>query len=227
MIVARDACLCQAESMLCPSCGQRKAKRDCPALRQTICSTCCGTKRLVEIKCVTSCTYLASAREHPAAVVRRKRDEDVARLLPTIRHLTERQYQLFFLLQTAIARHRPEGFARLHDSDVADAAAALASTLETASRGLIYEHRPQSSAAQSLMGSLQTLLKQIREQGATVYDGETAIVLRAIEQGVRTLERDAGAPTAYLDLMGRLLQVTATEQTAPGETAPASSLILP
>ena len=213
--------------MLCPSCGQRKAKRDCPALRQKICSTCCGTKRLVEIKCVSSCTYLASAREHPAAVVRRKQEEDVARLLPTIRHLTERQYQLFFLMQTAIARHRPDGFARLHDSDVADAAAALASTLETASRGVIYEHRPQSAAAQSLVAALQTLTKQIREQGATVYDGETAIVLRAIEQGARTLDPSGGSATAYLDLVGRLLQVTGTEPAGAAEATPASPLILP
>ena len=159
--------------------------------------------------------------------MRRKQEQDVALLLPTIRHLTERQYQLFFLVQTAITRHRPEGFSRLHDSDVADAAAALAATLETASRGVIYEHRPQSAAAQSLVIALQALLKQIREQGATVYDGETAIVLRAIEQGARTLDGGSGSATAYLDLVARLLQVTGSEPAGAAETTPASSLIVP
>ena len=35
--------------MACPVCGQRKARRECPALGQTICTVCCATKRLVEI----------------------------------------------------------------------------------------------------------------------------------------------------------------------------------
>ena len=81
--------------------------------------------------------YLASAREHPAAVVRRQQEQDVTALLPSIRNLTERQYQLFFVFQTAIARHQPEGFARLLDADVAEAAASVAATLETAARGVL------------------------------------------------------------------------------------------
>jgi hypothetical protein len=36
--------------------------------------------------------------------------------------LTERQHQLFFLFQSLIARHTPEGFSRLVDDDVAEAA---------------------------------------------------------------------------------------------------------
>src|SRR5687768_753790 len=143
--------------MLCPLCRTRKARRACPALGQTICAVCCGTKRLTEIACPADCVYLASAREHPAAVVRRQQERDVAVLLPTIQHLTERQYQLFFLLQTVIARHKPEGFARLVDDDVAEAAGALAATLETASRGLIYEHTTQSVVAHRLVAEMKTL----------------------------------------------------------------------
>src|SRR5919106_5282190 len=108
--------------MLCGSCGRRKGRRQCPALGGTICPVCCGTKRLVEIRCPSDCGYLASAREHPAAVVRRQQERAVASLLPTIQHLTERQQQLFFLFQTVIARHKPEGFARVVDEDVAEAA---------------------------------------------------------------------------------------------------------
>ena len=133
--------------MLCPSCGQRKARRACPALGASICPVCCGTKRLVDIKCPSDCGYLASAREHPAAVVRRRQERDVEQLLPTIRHLTERQYQIFFLFHSLIARFTPHGFTRLVDADVADAASAVAATLETAARGVIYEHTPQGPPA--------------------------------------------------------------------------------
>jgi hypothetical protein len=193
--------------MRCPLCGTRNGRRACPALNQTICAVCCGTKRQVEIACPPTCGYLASAREHPPAVVLRQQARDVSQLLPTIQHLTERQYQIFFLLQTAIVRHKPEGLARLVDEDVAGAAATVAATLETAARGVIYEHQAQSLPAQRLAGELRATIAQMREQGARIYDGEVAIVLRAIEAGARNTGGTAEAgDTRYLDLMRRLLQ---------------------
>ena len=192
-----------------------------------ICTVCCATKRRVEIKCPADCGYLTAAREHPAAVVQRQQQRDVGRLLPTIRHLTERQYQLFFLFHTAIARYKPDGFARIVDGDVADAAAAMASTLETAARGVIYEHAPASTPAHSIADAMKGLLAKIRVQGATVSDTEAAIALRAIEEGARNMRAPEEGEAAYLELVGRLLQVSAAgEQTQP-EPAQASSLILP
>ena len=156
-------------------------------------------------------------------------EEDVAVLTPTIRHLTERQHQLFFLFHTLIARFTPDGFARVVDADVAEAAAALASTLETAARGVIYEHVPQSLVAQRLSSEMKTMLAQMREQGATVSDSEVAIALRAIEHGAReTQGRAAGGDGAYLELMARLLQVNRAAAARSSSTnPPASSLILP
>ncbi len=210
--------------MRCPSCGRQKGKRACPALGRTICTVCCGTKRIVEIECPADCVYLASAREHPAAVVRRQQERDVARLMPTIRHLTERQYQLFFLFHSVMARHRPEGFSRLTDEDAAEAAAATASTLETAARGVIYEHVPAGRPAQSLAAAFTTLRAEIRKQG-TVYDSEAALALRAIEQGARTVRTADDGPAAYLELVARLLQVGTGPEAEPRETSP--SLIVP
>jgi len=186
---------------------------------------CCGTKRLVEIECPSDCAYLASAREHPAAVVRRRQERDVERLLPTIRHLTERQYQLFFLFHSLTARLKPQGFTRLVDSDVAEAAAALAATLETAARGVIYEHSPQAPPAQALVAALKGTLAQMREQGTTVYDHEAAVVLRAMEKGAREAGEADSGETAYLDLVARLLHAGGPPE---GEAeSPASPLILP
>jgi hypothetical protein len=167
-------------------------------------------------------------------VVRRQQERDVSVLLPTIRHLTERQYQLFFLFQTLIARHVPEGFARVVDDDVADAAGALAATLETAARGVIYDHPPQSLLAQRLVTEMKAMLAQMKQEGATVYDREAAIVLRAIEQGAREIGKAAalrraessGGDTAYLDLVGRLLQINRQAEPAAAPQTP-GSLILP
>jgi hypothetical protein len=214
--------------MPCPVCGHGKARRECPALGQTICPVCCGTKRLTEIACPSTCRYLAAAREHPAAVVKRQQERDVALLLPSIRHLTERQYQIFFLFQTLIARHTPEGFARLLDEDVAEAAAAVAATLETSARGVIYEHSAPTVTSQRLAGEMRGMLAEMREQGASVYDREVAIVLRAIEAGARSAGATPGAAdTAYLTLVGRILQLPAAPAGGSTTGGPASSIILP
>jgi hypothetical protein len=210
--------------MSCPTCGQRKGRRECPALGATICAICCGTKRLVEIRCPASCGYLAAAREHPAAVVKRQRERDVALLLPTISHLTERQQQLFFLVHSVIARHQPDILTRLLDEDVAQATGAVAATLETAGRGVLYEHTPASRPAQRLAREITAAIEEVREQGTRIYDGEAAIALRAIERGARDIHKTADG-TAYLSLVARLLQV---EGRAPGhETRTGSPLILP
>jgi hypothetical protein len=179
----------------------------------------------MEIDCPDSCVYLTTAREHPAAVVKRQQEHDVAILLPTLQGLTERQYQLFFLFQSLIARHTPEGFARLVDDDVAEAAKTLAATLETAARGVIYEHAAQSLPAQRLANEMKTMLAEMRQQGVTVYDREAAIVLRAIEKGARETRAIEPGDTAYLTMVARLLQRNrGSAQPAPAERP---SLIIP
>lgn len=211
--------------MTCPSCGRRKGRRDCPALRASICTICCGTKRLVEINCPESCAHLTTAREHPAAVVKKQQERDVAALLPTINQLTERQHQLFFLVHSVIARHKPEALSRLLDEDVAQAAGAIAATLETAGKGVLYEHTPASLPAQRLAKDITALLAEVRSHGTKIYDGEVAIALRAIERGARDAHRQQAEDTAYLLLVGRLLHVRS--QPAPEEPHTGSSLILP
>ena len=61
-------------------------------------------------------------------------------------------------------------------------------------------------------------------------DREAAIALRAIERGARSLAK-AGVPTAYLTLMGRLLQVNHAadgEDAGPESAKPRpSSIIIP
>ena len=44
----------------CLYCHQRKGKRVCPALGGMICSQCCGTNRITNISCPTSCVFLES-----------------------------------------------------------------------------------------------------------------------------------------------------------------------
>jgi hypothetical protein len=156
--------------------------------------------------------------------VKRQQEHDVAILLPSIQGLTERQYQLFFLFQSLISRHTPDGFTRLRDDDVVEAAGAVASTLETAARGVIYDHAAQSPPAQRLATEIKAMLAEMRQQGATVYDREAAIVLRAIEKGAREMRRVEPGDASYLTLMARLLQRSAAG-TQPPPVAPRSLII--
>jgi hypothetical protein len=124
-----------------------------------------------------------------------------------------------------IARHKPDGFSRLLDDDVAQAAGAVAATLETAGRGVLYEHTPASLPAQRLAKEITAMLAEVRSHGTKIYDGEVAIALRAIERGARETHKQPAEDTAYLSLVGRLLHIRS--QPASEEAKTGSSLILP
>jgi hypothetical protein len=193
---------------------------------------CCGTKRLVEIRCPPTCGYLKAARIHPAAVEQRQREHDVAVMAPALRDLTERQQHLFFLLLSAIRAHANDPLRPVFDSDVADAAGALAATCETSARGVIYEHQTQSLPAQRLLSDLQAALAELgREGGGRLVEREAPYALRAIERGVRAVSARPGAGrTDYLDMTTRVLGAASETAQAPPDSVPPAShggLILP
>ena len=213
--------------MTCALCRQRKAKRVCPAVGADICPVCCGTKRIVELACPATCVYLEHAHRHPAAVVKRQQEADVTVLMRDLGGVSEPQLQLFFLIQTSVLRfnaaNRLPSAPGLTDADVAEAAGALASTLETAGRGVLYEHQSQSVVAEALRREIKTLLDQVGRGGGSRFEREAAEVLRGIERGARheTLGPGAGAQD-YLSLVARVLQ-----ERPPAAAKETPTIILP
>lgn len=58
----------------CSRCGQRKAKRTCPALGSLLCPLCCGKLREKELHCPSSCPYLEPHRSYQQnKVIQKKR----------------------------------------------------------------------------------------------------------------------------------------------------------
>ena len=217
-------------SRLCPLCGRRKACRTCPALGHQICPLCCGTKRLVEIRCPSDCGYLATARVHPPAVAQRRQERDVSFLGPIIHDLAEPQYHLFVLIQMFLRAYRPATVPAIIDDDVAAAAGALAATLETAGRGIIYEHRPSSLPAQRLATDMKAALDQGPAQGYPSRDRDAVVVLRRIERAAQAAQRTlGGGQTAYLDLLERVFREPGPQSAPePPPTAEGGSgLIIP
>ena len=171
-----------------------------------ICTVCCGTKRLVEIRCPPSCGYLAAAREHPAATVVRQHQRDSTLVAQLVRDLNERQSRLFLLLGVAVVRYEPAELHPLVDDDVRDAAAALARTFETASRGVIYEHRAASRSGERLAATLKPVLAELGRGGGTAFDQDAALVLHRLEDGVaQTQASDPANRRAFVELLGRVL----------------------
>ena len=210
--------------MQCPLCRKRPAKRFCPALRQDLCTVCCATKRLIEIACTEDCRYLDAAQRHPAAVVKRQIDADLTRLMSTVGRLSEQHLQLFFLLQSMMLAHKPEGLVSLQDVDVALAAGALAASLESAGRGVIFEESTSSIVAESLRRALKPVVAELTRNGGSRAEREVAVVLRAIERGAK---HEGGhipdGNTTYLELVARVFQQR------PHQPAPAAKplIVLP
>lgn len=191
---------------VCPLCSRRRGRRPCPALGESICSTCCGTQRRTRIACPPDCVYLESAAAHPPAVVQRRRERDAAFLAALLHGLTEPQQRLTAMLLEHLAGDRPHA-PGLVDADVERAASALAQTCETASRGIVYEHPAGTATAQRLAGELKQLIEVDRGHGAHVSDHAASIALRRIEAGAREARRalqDDDAERAYLSMLRRV-----------------------
>jgi hypothetical protein len=223
--------------MRCPLCSARPAKRACPALAREICPVCCGTKREAEIRCPADCPYLAAARSHPPASVQRQQDDDLAVLSPALSRLSEARQQLFLFTLTLIDRFRGDGLDAAADADAASAAAALAGTFETASKGLIYEQRPDSVPAQRIVDGVRSMLDQLGRGRPSSFAADAAEVLRQVEDRVRSVQRAApGDSRAFMALAARMARrlggpdaeaPPAGDGTMPGSGDGGTSIILP
>jgi hypothetical protein len=202
---------------VCPLCGTRKARRACPGTNQVICAVCCGTKRLIEIACPPDCVYLATARSHPAAVIQRQQTRDMEFVLPRISDLTDAQYRLFLFLQATVLQHAKGALPPPHDADVADAAATVAATLETARKGIIYEHQAASIPAQRLATEIGRAITDLRKRAgseAARLERDAAAALRRLERAAREAAAHVPDPSSpessWLALATRMMGDAAT-----------------
>jgi hypothetical protein len=190
---------------------------------------CCGTKRLLEIQCPGDCPWLASAREHPPAVAVRQQQRDVGLIAHFMRDFSRRQSQLFLLVTTFLVRYEAPELQRPVDEDVVEAMRALASTFETASRGVIYEHRPASLAAGHLMTALKPVLAEAGHGGGTPFERDAVVVLRRVADAVADVRAvEADNRRAFQNLLGRAIHATDGEErpaAAPVQDSP--RLIVP
>lgn len=214
---------------ICPSCAHRKAKRGCPALGHAICATCCGAKRQVSIPCPSDCGWLRTARAHPHAAQQRQQEVDAGLVVPLIRGLDDGGYAVLMACLPAAVAFRAEADPRPLDTDLQDAAAALAATAETAQRGVLYEHVPEGPVAARLARAMSAPLAEAVQAGVKRLDASTAAAMRRIELSVKEFRHSGpSAPDAYFEFLGRVLKPRlADAQTGAALSTAADPMLAP
>jgi hypothetical protein len=150
-------------------------------------------------------------------------------MLPVVQGLSDRQARVFLMFAAAIGRHQSDGFQKMVDEDIAMAAAALAATLETSARGIVYEHRAATVSAERLLVDLKAVVAELTKEGGTALERDTAIALRRIEAGATAFVKMSPGGMAFQQLLVRLLAPSATASPEEGNqgAAPAPSIIIP
>jgi hypothetical protein len=157
-----------------------------------------------------------SAREHPPATVVRQQQRDVGLLVRFMRDFSERQSQLFFMIAAFLARYEAPELQAPLDDDVAEAMGSLAATFETASRGLIYDHRPASVLAERLTAALKPVLAEAGQGAGSAFERDAAAVLRRLQEAVGDVRAtDQANRRAFLDLLGRVITTPDTPAKEP------------
>lgn len=140
------------------------------------------------------------------------------------RRFSEAELQVFFLLASQVVRYRPEGLAPLRDEDIADAATAMAATLDAAAQGLVAHVTGTNTVSEGLRRALDEMIAVLGQQGGAAVAPMAAGVLRGLAHGAQALQAASPAdPVAFLDLLRRVLPLPQAEAPA----AAPSTIILP
>ena len=188
----------------CPLCGQRRGKRPCPGKGAPICSTCCGTKRHVEVTCPSDCAYLTGAHATAWEGRESERRLDLVRVAPHVQELTQDQAAVFFYLVAGLVRITA-GQRDVDDRLWLAALAALRRTMEIRTSGLVYEQKPEDWRAQRLVQEMSAVIQPPENEGRPVADAPTlGAALRALVAALEATIAENAGPTAFLETATRL-----------------------
>ena len=147
---------------LCTLCNKKKAKRFCPGLGESICSTCCGTEREVKVDCPFDCSYLRESRRYEAKRARPSREMPFGEIEVSDSFLAEHEQLIgrtaYHLLQYALENPRTT------DSDLEGALEKLIRTYQTLVSGIYYESLPEDPDQIGAFRSLQNFFREQQEK---------------------------------------------------------------
>ncbi len=202
--------------MSCPLCQKRKGKRACPGKGEFVCAHCCGSKRLVLVACPTDCAYLTGAHAPRWEGRETEKRRDGRRLAPYLEGLSAGALRVFVITLAGLAvirKQRPEA----SDATLLAALAALRKTVETRTRGILYEHPPEDLRAMDLLQDLRSLYEPQDEDGRDISPADEDLLgaLTALEGCLEEVRSEGLQPTAFLDIAVRLMGQPPAHKTEP------------
>jgi hypothetical protein len=207
------------ELNLCKICGQRRAKRACPAVQGNICSICCGTEREVSLSCPLECEYLREAhrREKPVPVDPKEiADRDVEVSEEFVR--SHEELLLFCVYSLVQAALRTAGAV---DSDVLQALEALVKTYRTSETGLFYETRPENALAAAIQRVFTDSLteyqkvKEEQEREAPARNAELLTMLVFLRRIGQQNSNARPRGRMFVDMLSQMTPSTGVDERAP------------
>jgi hypothetical protein len=159
--------------------------------------------------------------------VQRQHERDVKALAPFLTDVTERRYALLLWLHAGTAPYRASAIPAVQDADLAEAAECLAATLETAAKGIIYEHPAPTIPGQRLVDEFRRAIAHVEGDRPGRLANDAAAALRLMARLARGLSKSDPSPTALVGLLDRLVgrhsQADASahpDQTPPNDGGP-------
>jgi hypothetical protein len=130
-----------------------------------------------------------------------ERRRDARRLAPFVQGLNDDQARIFFLGLAAVAEmaHRRDG--SLDDRLLAEALSAFRKTLDTRTKGILYEHAPTDARAQELVDEFAAAFAP--RDGPAPADGDLLAAVAALD-ACAAAALDEGEPGAFVAVARRL-----------------------
>jgi len=170
-----------AETTLCAICKKKKARRECPGIRGSICAPCCGAEREVTVDCPLDCVYLREARRHEPEPILLAKDIPFPEIEISDGFLAEHE-QFIGRIAFQLLRHSLEN-PKTTDNDLQGAMEKLVRTYETLSSGIYYESLPEEASQIAAFRDVKKFLDDYQEkerQKGSLTPLREADVIRAL-----------------------------------------------
>ena len=151
-----------AETILCAICKKRKARRECPGVRGTICAQCCGAEREVSIDCPLDCVYLREARRHEREQTPTVENMPFPGIEVSDAFLAEHE-QFIGVIALQMLRYAL-AHPKTTDNDLQAAIEKLVRTYETLSSGIYYESLPEEGSQIGVFREIKKFLDELQEK---------------------------------------------------------------
>lgn len=176
----------------------------------------------MEIDCPEDCAYLSGAHAPAWEGRETERRRDAQLLAPHLEGLEPPQSELLLVALVGLAAIR----ARRRDLDdrlLREALTALRKTVETRTRGILYDHAASDLRAEDFVRELRGLFEARDDGGVSQApdDRDLLAVLRALEAMAAERAREGAGATAFLETVTRV-----AAQLGPRDRQAAAPLIV-